>query len=155
MLTSCAAHPGACLYSALIPSSPHRWGGGAAKTKVSLQLRKLLMTMAALDLHCFRVYANALGVILYTLAENVGLKPIQIMTELRKAHAKGNVMAGIEVKVSCISDMYAKNVTQPLLVTTSVIELATEIVCMILKVRPDFAFLLSPQMKNGRTAIFE
>jgi chaperonin GroEL (HSP60 family) len=64
-------------------------------------------------------------------------------------------MAGIDVKVRCISDMYAKNVTQPLLVTTSVIKLATEIVCMILKVRPNFGFLSSPQIKNGRTAIFE
>ena len=75
--------------------------------------------------------------------------------ELRKAHAKGNVRAGIDMRDGCISNMYRKNVIQPLLVTTSAIKLVAETLCMILKVRPDFAFLLSPQMKNGRTAIFE
>jgi T-complex protein 1 subunit delta len=113
------------------------------------------MTMAGLDLHCFQAYADILEVILYTLAENTRLKPIEIMMELRKVHAKGNFMANIDAKVRCISDMFAKNVSQPLLVMTSVIKLITEIVCMILKVRLDFVFLLSPQMKNGRTAIFE
>jgi hypothetical protein len=155
-LSLLAARSSACLYSTLIPLLPHqRGGGGAAKTKVLLQVRKLLMTMAGLDLHCFQAYADTLEVILYTLAENVGLKPIEILMKLKKAHAKGNVMASIDVKVRCIGDMYTKNVTQHLLVTTSVIKLATEIVCMILKFRLDFVFLLSPQMKNGRTAIFE
>jgi T-complex protein 1 subunit delta len=84
---------------------------------------------------------TGMDVISYTLAENAGLKPIEIVTELRKAHAEGNVGAGIDVKDGCISDMYTKNVFQPLLVTTSAIKLATETVCMILKVRPDLAFL--------------
>jgi T-complex protein 1 subunit delta len=106
--------------------------GGATGTKVSLQLRKLMMTMARLDLHYFWRYTNALEVISYTLAENAGLKPIEIVMELRKVHAKGNFVAGIDVKVRCINDMYAKNVNQPLLVMTPVIKLATEIVCMIL-----------------------
>jgi T-complex protein 1 subunit delta len=69
------------------------------------------MTTAGLDLHCFLVHTNTLEVISYTLAEDVGLKPIKIVTELRKAHAEGNVMAGIDMKVRCISDMYTKNVT--------------------------------------------
>ena len=75
--------------------------------------------------------------------------------ELRKAHTKENVRAGIDMRDGCISDMYRKNVIQPLLVTTSVIKLAAEIVCMILKVRPGFVFLLSSQTANGGTAIFD
>ncbi len=70
------------------------------------------------------MYANALKVIPYTLAKNVGLKPIKIMMESRKVHAKGNNGSSIDVKDGCISDMYAKNVIQLLLVTTSVIKLA-------------------------------
>ncbi len=56
-------------------------------------------------------------------------------------HAEGNVGAGIDVKDGCISDMYTKNVIQPLLVMTSAIKLAADTVCMILKVRPGFVFL--------------
>ena len=51
-----------------------------------------------------------------------------------QAHAEGIMGAGIDVKKGCISNMYDKNVIQPLLVTTSAIKLATETVCMILKV---------------------
>jgi T-complex protein 1 subunit delta len=109
-------------------------GGGAAETEASLRLRELSMGITGLDSHCFRAYADALEVIPYTLAENAGLRPIEIVTELRKAHAEGKVGAGIDVKDGCISDMYDKNVIQPLLVTTSAIKLATETVCMILKV---------------------
>lgn len=121
-------------------------GGNAAKTKASLRLRELSIETTGMDSHCFCMYADALEVIPNTLAENVGLKPIEIVTELRKAHAEGNVGAGIDVKNGCISDMYAKNVIQPLLVTTFAIKLATETVSMILKVRLDFAFLVLQQI---------
>jgi chaperonin GroEL (HSP60 family) len=43
-----------------------------------------MMTMVRLDLHYFRMYTGALEMISYTLAENAGLKPIEIVTELRK-----------------------------------------------------------------------
>ena len=69
-----------------------------------------------------------------TLAENAGMKPIDVVTELRKQHAEGIKGAGINVKVGIVSDMYDLNVIQPLLVSTSAIQLATETVCMILKV---------------------
>jgi len=36
-----------------------------------------------------RAYADALEVIPYTLAENAGLNPITIVTELRNKHIKG------------------------------------------------------------------
>lgn len=83
-----------------------------------------------------RAFADALEVIPYTLAENAGLNPIEIVTELRNRHAKGEAAAGINVRCSSVSNMHDENVVQPLLVTTSAINLATECVRMILKVRP-------------------
>jgi T-complex protein 1 subunit delta len=79
-------------------------------------------------------FADALEVIPYTLAENAGMKPIEVVTELRKQHAEGIQGAGINVKKGIVSDMYDLNVVQPLLVSTSAIQLATECVSMILKV---------------------
>ena len=70
----------------------------------------------------------------YTLAENAGLNPINVVTELRKQHAAGVVNAGINVRKNCISDMEEEGVLQPLLVNLSAINLATECVCMILKI---------------------
>ncbi len=41
-----------------------------------------------------RGFAEALDVIPYTLAENAGLNPIEIVTELRNLHAMGHKYHG-------------------------------------------------------------
>ncbi len=51
-----------------------------------------------MESYCVRGYADALEVVPYTLAENAGLNPIQIVTELRSLHAAGNKYHGINVK---------------------------------------------------------
>ena len=129
-----SVHDAQCVVRSLVKQRHLIAGVGAAETEASLRLRELALETTGLDSHCFRAYADALEVIPYTLAENAGLKPIEIVTELRKAHAEGMRGAGINVKKGRISDMYEMNVIQPLLVTTSAIKLATETVCMILKV---------------------
>jgi chaperonin GroEL (HSP60 family) len=48
--------------------------------------------------YCIRAYAEALEVIPYTLAENAGLNPIVIVTELRKMHTLGSHLSGINVR---------------------------------------------------------
>ena len=45
-----------------------------------------------------RAFAEALEVIPFTLAENAGLNPIEIVTELRNRHAQGDTAAGINVR---------------------------------------------------------
>ncbi len=47
---------------------------------------------------CVRAFAEALEVVPYTLSENAGLNPINIVTELRRLHAAGEKYAGINVK---------------------------------------------------------
>ena len=80
------------------------------------------------------------------------MQPVEIVTQLRAAHAKGEKFAGINVKMpgcvssselfralkqkamhlrerkSCISNMFKENVVQPLLVSTSALNMATETV---------------------------
>ena len=68
------------------------------------------------------------------MAENAGINPIQMVTELRNRHTQGESSTGINVKRGVISDMWAEHVVQPLLVNTSEISLATECVGMILKI---------------------
>ena len=54
-----------------------------------------------MEAYCFAAFAEALEVIPTTLAENAGLNPINIVTELRNRHAKGDVTAGINVRKVC------------------------------------------------------
>lgn len=69
-----------------------------------------------------------------TLAENAGLHPISIVTDLRNRQASGDTNAGINVRTGVITDMFAENVVQPLLVSMSAMRLSTETCRLILKI---------------------
>lgn len=73
-------------------------------------------------------------VIPYTLAENAGLNPIAVVTELRRRHAQSEAHVGINVRKGCITDIRDENVWQPLLNTISALTLSTETVQMLLKI---------------------
>merc|ERR1712050_545576 len=83
---------------------------------------------------CIEHFAEALELVPYTLAENAGMQPVEIVTKLRAAHASGEKYAGINVKKGMITNIYDERVVQPLLVSTSCIKMATETVRMILKI---------------------
>jgi len=127
-------HDAQCVVRSLVKKRFLIAGGGAPEIEAALRLKEYALGMTGMDSYCVKAFAEALETIPYTLAENAGMKPIDIVTELRKKHAEGFVGSGINVKKRAVSDMYDLNVLQPLLVSTSAINLATETVCMILKV---------------------
>jgi len=129
-----SVHDALCVVRSLVKKRFMIAGGGVAETELTFKLTEWAKSQTGMKGYCARAYAEALEVVPYTLAENAGLNPINIVTELRKAHAAGQVNAGIDVKKNCISDMVESNVLQPLLVNTSALTLATECVCMILKI---------------------
>ena len=102
--------------------------------EVSLQLSTWAQTLTGLDSICVRAYAEALEIVPFTLAENAGLNPIGIVTELRTKHAQGEKNSGINVRKGAVTSMLEENVVQPLLVSSSALRLATETVAMILKI---------------------
>ena len=108
-------------------------GGGAPEMELALRLDKWGQELTGVEGRCIQAYAEAMEVIPSTLAENAGMHPLEIVTELRKRHAAGEKNAGINVNKGTIEDI-SVNVLQPLLVNTSAIGLATECVCMILKI---------------------
>ena len=127
-------HDAQCVVRSLIKKRFLIAGGGAPETQASLKLQEIARELTGMDSYCFDAFADALEVIPYTLAENAGMKPIEVVTQLRKQHADGIAGAGINVKKGRVTDMFELNVVQPLLVSTSAISLATETVCMIMKV---------------------
>ena len=70
-----------------------------------------------------------------TLAENAGLNPVRVVTGLRHRHELGQRNTGVSIKSGVVNSNISKeNVLQPLLVSTSAIELAAETVKMILRI---------------------
>ncbi len=56
------------------------------------------MWLQGMEAYGVRAFAEALEVIPSTLAENAGLDPISIVTQLRNRHAQGESAAGINVR---------------------------------------------------------
>jgi T-complex protein 1 subunit delta len=127
-------HDALCVVRCLVHKRFLIAGGAAPEVEITTQLTRWAKTLQGMDSVCVRAFAEALEVIPYTLAENAGLNPMEIVTQLRNKHAQGMASAGINVRKGTVSDMLEENVVQPLLVTTSAINLATECVRMILKI---------------------
>ncbi|KAF9950207.1 T-complex protein 1 subunit delta [Mortierella alpina] len=127
-------HDALCVIRCLVKKKYLIAGGGAPEIEVSLRLQEYAKTLRGMEAHCFHAFAEALEVIPITLAENAGLNPIAIVTELRNRHALGETTAGINVRKGAITNILDENVIQPLLVSTSAIELAAETVKMLLKI---------------------
>ncbi|TRY63604.1 hypothetical protein TCAL_02099 [Tigriopus californicus] len=128
-------HDALCVIRCLVKKKFLIAGGGApAETELYLKLTDYANTLIGADSYCFKAYAEALEVVPYTLAENAGLNPIATVTELRNRHALGETMSGINVRKGAITNILDENVVQPLLVSTSAINLASETVRSILKI---------------------
>eukprot|EP00238_Polyblepharides_amylifera_P000618 CAMPEP_0196572074 /NCGR_PEP_ID=MMETSP1081-20130531/2182_1 /TAXON_ID=36882 /ORGANISM="Pyramimonas amylifera, Strain CCMP720" /LENGTH=542 /DNA_ID=CAMNT_0041889267 /DNA_START=69 /DNA_END=1697 /DNA_ORIENTATION=+ len=127
-------HDALCVVRCLLQQPYLIAGGGAPEMELSRQLQAWARTCVGMESYCVRAFAEALEVIPYTLAENAGLNPIEIVTELRNHHANGNQHHGINVRKGTVTNILDENVVQPLQVSTSAMTLATECVRMILKI---------------------
>jgi len=127
-------HDALCVVRSIVKKRSILAGGGSPESEVSVQLQKLGNELSGLKAYCVKAYAEALEIIPYTLAENAGLNPIEIVTELRARHIQGESSLGINVKKGILSDMFGEKVIQPTLVTLSALKLSTECVRMVLKI---------------------
>jgi len=127
-------HDALCVVRSLVKKKALIPGGGAPEMEVSQKLKTWCRTLGGINAFCIERYADALELIPYTLAENSGMSPVEIVTQLRAAHANGDKFAGINVKKGIITNSYDEKVVQPLLVSVSSIKMATETVRMILKI---------------------
>ena len=73
-------------------------GGGAPEIEASVKLMNYAKELTGKEAYCFKEFAQALEIIPYTLAENAGLSPIAVVTELRNKHAQGEKNYGINVR---------------------------------------------------------
>jgi chaperonin GroEL (HSP60 family) len=81
-----------------------------------------------------KIYADALETIAVALTENAGLEPIDVISELRSRHDKGETWFGIDAHEGKIRDMLKIGVIEPITVKKQIIKSATEAATMILKI---------------------
>lgn len=127
-------HDALCVIRCLVVKPALVPGGGAPEAAASVALARWAKTATGAAAVCGAAFADALDVVPYTLAENAGLNPIDVVSELRARHAAGERGAGVDVRRGGVRDVEAAGVVQPLLVSRSALALASECVRMILKI---------------------
>ncbi|MBW2996932.1 TCP-1/cpn60 chaperonin family protein [Candidatus Woesearchaeota archaeon] len=109
---------------------------GAASTEVELSkaVRKFADSLSGREQLAVLAFADAMDIIPRTLAENAGLDPIDVLTELKAAHDKNRKWAGINVFTGKVMDAWAAGVIEPLKIKTQAISSASEVAIMILRI---------------------
>lgn len=128
-------HDALCVVRSLIKNKSIIPGGGAPEIEISQRLEEESQKLGGINGIVMDYFARALEIIPYTLAENCGLSPVEIVTAIRSRHKKGEKNCGLNGKAGeVIENTIADNIMQPTLVTESALTLATEVVRMILKI---------------------
>jgi thermosome len=127
-------HDALCVIRDLIEEPKIVAGGSAPELEMAGVLKKYAETLPGREQLAVRIFAEALEAIAVTLAENAGLDPIDILSELRSRHEKGETWAGIEVLEGKVQDMTKVNIFEPLSVKKQIIKSANEAASMILKI---------------------
>ena len=129
-------HDALCVLRCIVKNRGIIPGGGAIEIELWRQLEEYALSMdkGAYSM-VIKAFAEALEIIPSTLAENCGLNPIKMVTELRNKHKNGLVNSGIKARTGQIVDNALEHkIMQPALVSISALTLATEVSRMILKI---------------------
>ncbi len=109
-------------------------GAGAPEVELAKSLRKFADSLSGREQLAVNAFADAIEVIPRTLAENAGLDPIDILTELKSAHDKKQKWAGIDVFKGKVVDSWRAGVIEPLKIKTQAVSSASEVAVMILRI---------------------
>lgn len=109
-------------------------GAGAPEIELSRNLLKYSESLSGREQLAVKAFAEAMEIIPRTLAENAGLDPIDVLTELRAAHDKKQKWAGINVFTGKIINAWKHGVVEPLKIKTQAVNSAAEVAVMILRI---------------------
>jgi len=127
-------HDALCVVRDVVQEPKILAGGGAPEIEIAKYLREYAESLPGREQLAAQSFAEAIEIVPTTLAENAGLDPIDILSELRAAHERGGVWMGVDVLGGGVDDMMKLEVYEPLAVKKQVIKSATEAATMILKI---------------------
>ncbi|MDW8021574.1 MAG: thermosome subunit beta [Nitrososphaerota archaeon] len=109
-------------------------GGGATEMALASMIRKEAPRYPGKEQLAMLAFAESLEMIPRTLAENAGLEPVEILTELRARHEKGEHGYGVEVISGKVQNMFDAGIIEPIKVKEQVLKSAFEASGMVLRI---------------------
>jgi thermosome len=127
-------HDALCVVRDVVKEPKIVAGGGAPEEEMARLLRKYAETLPGKEQLAVIGFADAVEIVPMTLAENAGLDTIDILSELKVQHEKGQIWAGVNVQSGKVEDMKKLEVLEPLSVKTQMLKSAAEVATMILRI---------------------
>ena len=124
-------------------------GGGAIEIEIARRLRTFAQSLKGREQIAVEEFASALEFIPVTLAENAGLDPLDILTELRVNHESGNKNYGLNLFSGKIEDTINRGIIEPLSVKKQAINSASEVAIMILRIDDVIASVGDKSKQSG------
>lgn len=124
-------------------------GAGAVEIELARKLREFSNKLSGREQLAVEEFAKALESIPSALAENAGLDPIDIVTELKARHDKGEKYAGINLLTNKIENVLEAGVIEPCKTKLQAISSASEVAMMILRI--DDVLAANTKPKNGNS----
>ena len=109
-------------------------GAGAIEIELSKKLKEFANSLSGREQLAVQEFANALEFIPSTLAENAGLDPIEVLTELKSRHDNGEQFAGINIFNNKVENALKEGIIEPMKIKSQAISSATEVAVMILRI---------------------
>lgn len=109
-------------------------GGGAVEIELARKIREFSHGLSGREQLAVEEFASALEFIPTTLAENAGLDPIEVLTELKSKHDSGERNAGLNLFTNKVENVVQSRIIEPLKIKTQAISSATDVATMILRI---------------------
>jgi T-complex protein 1 subunit epsilon len=133
-------HDALCVVRNLIKDSRIVFGGGCAELMASLEIMKVVDLEPSVEQYAMKAFSDSLEEISNALAENSGLSPIETTTWLKnELRSDPSKRYGVDCMGVGTNDMRELKVFESLQSKVQQLQLATQVVRMILKIDDIFA----------------
>jgi chaperonin GroEL (HSP60 family) len=130
-----ALHDALCVVRNVVEDSIYVAGGGSTEAELAKRLEAYAETVKGREQLAIEAFAEALRIVPKVLAENGGHDPIDIVTDLNKAHSDpAGIWFGVDVFIGKTVDMMKAGVIEPIRVKHQAIRSAAEAAQMILRI---------------------
>jgi thermosome len=112
-------------------------GGGSPEIELALRLEDYAASIGGREQLAIEVFAHAMEIVPWTLAENAGLDAMDVIIRLKSAHEGKGAEAkyfGVDLDSVEPKNMLKEDVIEPLRVKTQAVKSATEVANMILRI---------------------
>jgi len=128
-------HDAMCVTRNLIKDNRIVYGGASAEISCSIAVSRYADSITGMEQYAIRAFADALDDIPMALAENAGLSPIEMLSKVKAAQVtSGNNCLGIDCNQVGTNDMKEQQIFETLIGKQQQLQLATQVVKMILKI---------------------